>query len=153
MTERSLMPSEIRGKVLSQHREIEQILSELEAGVAKLAEGSVEPAQVKRAAYALRGILELHMNFEETYMVPAIEEADGFGPERARHLHSEHAEQRQELDRLVDAIREASSTDDLAAIVTRLAEMLRSDIEQEERDYVTDKLLRDNIIPSDTFGG
>lgn len=153
MTDRPLMPSEIRRKVLSQHREIEQILSELEAGVAQLQEGSVEPAQVKRAAYALRGILELHMSFEETYMVPAIEEADGFGPERAQHLHSEHAEQRQELDRLVDAIREAGSAEDLTASVTRLAEMLRSDIEHEERDYVTDKLLRDNIIPSDTFGG
>lgn len=147
------MPSEIRAKVLSQHREIEQILAELEAGVAQLGEGSVEPAQLKRAAYALRGILELHMNFEETYMVPAIEEADGFGPERARHLHADHDEQRRELDRLVDAIREASSTGDLAASVTRLAEMLREDIEQEERDYVTDKLLKDNIIPSDTFGG
>ena len=153
MTDRPLMPSEIRSKVLSQHREIEQILAELEAGVEQLGGGSVEPAQLKRAAYALRGILELHMNFEEAYMVPAIEEADGFGPERARHLHADHDEQRRELDRLVEAIREASSTEDLASGVKRLAEMLREDIEQEERDYVTDKLLKDNIIPSDTFGG
>jgi uncharacterized coiled-coil DUF342 family protein len=86
-------------------------------------------------------------------MVPAINEADGFGPERVRHLHAEHAEQRQELDRLVDTIREASSPDDLTAGVTRLANMLRNDIEEEEREYVTDKLLRDNIIPTDTFGG
>ena len=105
MSDEALMPSEVRRKVLSQHREIEQMLSELEAGVAKLGEGSVDAAQVKRAAYALRGILELHMNFEEAHMVPAINEADGFGPERVRHLHAEHAEQRQELDRLVDAIR------------------------------------------------
>jgi iron-sulfur cluster repair protein YtfE (RIC family) len=106
------MPSEVRRKVLSQHREIEQMLSELETGVTQLGEGSVDAQQVKRAAYALRGILELHMNFEETYMVPAINDADGFGPERVRHLHTEHAEQRKELDRLVDAIREASSPDD-----------------------------------------
>jgi iron-sulfur cluster repair protein YtfE (RIC family) len=147
------MPSEVRRKVLSQHREIEQMLSELETGVAQLGEGSVDAQQVKRAAYALRGILELHMNFEETYMVPAINDADGFGPERVRHLHAEHAEQRKELDRLVDAIREASSPDDLAAGVAKLAEMLRIDIEEEEREYVTDKLLRDDIIPTDTFGG
>ena len=153
MNEEALMPSEVRRKVLSQHREIEQMLSELEAGVAKLGEGSVDATQVKRAAYALRGILELHMNFEEAYMVPAINEADGFGPERVRHLHAEHAEQRQELDRLVDAIREASSTDDLTKSVTRLAEMLRIDIEEEEREYVNEKLLNDNLIPSDTFGG
>jgi len=153
MSDEALMPSEVRRKVLSQHREIEQMLSELEAGVAKLEEGSVDPAQVKRAAYALRGILELHMSFEEAHMVPAINDADGFGPERVRHLHAEHAEQRQELDRLVDAIREASSPDGLVSSVTKLAEMLRIDIEQEEREYVNEKLLSDSLVPSDPFGG
>jgi len=153
MSDQPLMPSEVRRKVLSQHREIEQMLSELEAGVAQLGEGSVDAEQVKRAAYALRGILELHMNFEEAYMVPAINEADGFGPERVRHLHAEHADQRKELDLLVEGIREASSPDDLVSGVTKLANMLRTDIEEEEREYVTDKLLRDSIIPTDTFGG
>ena len=153
MTDEALMPSEVRRKVLSQHREIEQMLSELEAGIAQLAKGETEPGQVKRAAYALRGILELHMNFEETHMVPAIHDADGFGPERARHLHTEHAEQRRELDKVVDQIREASSNTDLASSVTKLASMLRNDIEEEERDYVNNKLLRDSIIPTDTFGG
>lgn len=153
MSDEALMPSEVRRKVLSQHREIEQMLAELEAGVAKLGEGSVDAAQVKRAAYALRGILELHMNFEEAHMVPAIQSADGFGPERVRHLHAEHADQRRELDRLVDAIREARSPDTLVSTVTTLAQMLRIDIEQEERDYVNEKLLSDNLIPSDPFGG
>ena len=150
MSDEPLMPSEVRRKVLSQHREIEQMLSELEAGVAHLGDGSVDAGQVKRAAYALRGILELHMNFEETHMVPAINDADGFGPERVRHLHSEHADQRRELDRLVDQIREASSADDLKGSVTKLAAMLRKDIEEEERDYENEKLLRDHIMPSDT---
>ena len=153
MSDQPLMPSEVRRKVLSQHREIEQMLSELEAGVAKLGEGTVDAEQVKRAAYALRGILELHMTFEEAYMVPAINEADGFGPERVRHLHAEHAEQRQELDLLVDMIREANSPEGLVSNVTKLATMLRKDIEEEEREYVTDKLLRDSLVPTDTFGG
>ena len=153
MSDRSLMPSEVRRKVLSQHREIEQMLAELEAGVTHLADGTVDADQVKRAAYALRGILELHMNFEEAHMVPAINEADGFGPERVRHLHTEHAEQRGELDRLVDQIREADSPQDLSQRVVRLAEMLRKDIEEEEREYVNEKLLRDDLMPTDTFGG
>jgi hemerythrin-like domain-containing protein len=153
MSDKPLMPSEVRRKVLSQHREIEQMLSELEAGVAQLGDGSVNAEQVKRAAYALRGILELHMNFEELHMVPAITDADGFGPERARHLHTEHQEQRKQLDLLVDSIREAESADDLVESVARLARVLRDDIEQEEREYVTEKLLRDSVIPTDTFSG
>ena len=75
MSDQPLMPSEVRRKVLGQHREIEQLLSELETGVARLCAGTVEAGQVKRAAYALRGILELHMNFEDAYLAPAIEEA------------------------------------------------------------------------------
>ena len=153
MTDEPLMPSEVRRKVLSQHREIEQMLSELEAGVEQLAKGETEAGRVKRAAYALRGILELHMNFEETHMVPAIHDSDGFGPERARHLHREHEDQRRELDKVVDQIREAASDNDLATSVSKLASMLRHDIEEEEREYVNDKLLRDTIIPHDPFGG
>jgi len=153
MSDQPFMPSEVRQKVLSQHREIEQILSELETGVAQLGEGRLDAERVKGAACALQSVLELHMAFEEAHMVPAINEADGFGPERVRHLHAEHAEQRQELDRLVNAIRDSHSPDRLAASVTKLAEMLRADIEEEERQYVTEKLLRDSIIPTDTFGG
>lgn len=153
MSDDALMPSEVRRKVLSQHREIEQILAELEEGVSHLDDGTVAAEQVKRAAYALRGILELHMNFEEAHMVPAITDADGFGPERAKHLHAEHQAQRIELDRLVDDIREANSTKDLVERVVRLAAMLRHDIEHEERDYVNERLLRDSLIPTDTFGG
>ncbi len=153
MSDDPLMPSEIRQKVLTQHREIEQMLSELEAGAEQLGEGEEEAERLKRAAYALRGILELHMTFEETHMVPAISETDGFGPERARHLHAEHAEQRAHLDRLVHAILDARSPTEIKEGVTQLAQMLRKDIEEEEKNYVNERLLRDSIIPTDTFGG
>lgn len=153
MGEDRLMPSEIRRKVLSQHREIESMLAELETGAKRLGLGQDVGEQVKRAAFALRGILELHLAFEETHMVPAITEADGFGPERARHIHAEHAEQRQYLDTLVHAILDAKSPADIQDGVHELASMLRADIEEEEADYVNEKLLRDDVIPTDTFGG
>jgi len=153
MSDEPLMPSAVREKVLTQHREIEQMLAELEAGCERLRQGSEEADVVKRAAYALRGILELHMTFEETHMVPAITEADGFGPERARHLHTEHAEQRLHLDDLTHAILDARSAEDIHRGVIALAKMLRKDIQEEEKHYVNDKLLRDDIMPTDTFGG
>lgn len=153
MGEDRLMPSEIRRKVLSQHREIESMLSELETGAERLELGHEVGEQVKRAAFALRGILELHLTFEETHMVPAITEADGFGPERARHIHAEHAEQRVQLDLLVHAILDAKSPAEIREGVTKLASMLRDDIEEEEAHYVNEKLLRDDLMPTDTFGG
>lgn len=148
-----LMPSEIREKVLMQHREIEAMLGELETGVDLLQQGAEEAERVKHAAYALRGILELHMTFEETHLAPAISEADGFGPQRARHLHEEHRIQRGELDRLVEAILAAASPSEIQAGVERLGDMLRRDIQEEEENYLGEELLRDHIMPTDTFGG
>ncbi len=148
-----MLPSEIREKVLSQHREIEAMLEELRLGASELLQGLETADRVKRAATALRGILELHMAFEERYMAPAIREADGFGPERIRHLQDEHEEQRADLDRLVDAIRDAAKPQDIAAAVHKLVDILKKDIDEEERDYVNEDLLRDTLVPSDTFGG
>jgi iron-sulfur cluster repair protein YtfE (RIC family) len=153
MSDEALMPSEVRRRVLTQHREIEKMLSELESGSSRLGKRDEDAERVKRAAYALRGILELHMTFEETHMAPAIAQADGFGPERARHLHSEHAEQRQHLDALVHAILDAKAPNEIKECVSKLADMLRKDIEEEERHYVNEALLRDDIMPRDTFGG
>ncbi|MEZ4287694.1 MAG: hypothetical protein R3A47_06025 [Polyangiales bacterium] len=48
---------------------------------------------------ALRGIMELHLAFERRQMVPAIKEADGFGPARVDKLLREHNEQRDALDK------------------------------------------------------
>ncbi len=148
-----MLPSEIRKKVLSQHREIEAMLDELHSGASELLQGRQTPERVKRAAGALRAILELHMAFEERHMAPAIQEADGFGPERVRQLEVEHKAQRAELDRLVDAIRGAAEPEAIADAVQGLIEMLKKDIEDEERHYVNEDLLRDSLIPKDTFGG
>ena len=153
MSQAPLMPSDVRKRVLVQHREIEQMISELEAGTQALRAGREDPERVKRAAYALRGVLELHMTFEETHLVPAIQETDGFGPERAKHLHAEHADQRQQLDQLVYAILDAKSAAEIDDGVKSLARMLRRDIEEEEENYVNEKLLHDDLIPTDPFGG
>ena len=154
MTEDSLLPSEVRDKVLAQHREIEEMLAGLKSGLSedqKSSETWVD--KVKQCAYALRGVLELHMRFEEEQLVPAIREADGFGPERARHILSEHEEQRKLLDEIVDSIVAADCDEKLVEGVERLATMLRDDMQHEECNYVNAKLLRDSVIPTDTFGG
>lgn len=154
MTEEALLPSEIREKVLAQHREIEEMLADLQTGASD-SEQNPETwvEQVKRCAYALRGVLELHMKFEEEQLVPAIQEADGFGPERARHILSEHEQQRKQLDAIVESILAAVSKEQLVKGIEELATMLRSDMRQEECNYVNAKLLRDSVIPTDTFGG
>ena len=153
MTNEQLMPSEVREHVLAQHREIEQILIELEAGATKLSAGHPEEENIKRAATALRGILDMHMAYEEQHLVPAVRETDGFGPARADHILQEHASQRKILDEMVQSISSADSSEQLVDGVRRLATALRDDIRDEECNYVNAHLLHDDLIPPDTFSG
>jgi len=152
MSEQPLTPSEVREKVLAQHREIEQMLTELEQGVAQLQHGVERAARVKRAAYAMRGILELHMTYEEKHLVPAISGADGFGPERALHILNEHQEQRRKLDDIVSSILAAVSPEEIAQGIEQLATALREDMQEEECNYVNALLLHDHLVPTDAFG-
>ena len=147
------LPSEVRQKVLAQHREIEALLAELSAGAKTMAQGEHAVAKVKRAANALFTVLELHMVFEEQNLLPEIESADGFGPERAKHMLDEHREQRAFFGSLRASIESSEDPDVIAARIDEFAAELRADIEQEEKDYLSPSLLKDDVVTSDYFGG
>ena len=148
MSDEPLMPSEVRRKVLSQHREIEQMLSELEAGVAQLADGEVgcRAGQARGlcaaghpgAAHELRG------------------GAHGARDQRGRRVRpGTSATPARRACRAAARARPPGRPDSGSQLTERLAHrgrklatMLRDDIEEEERDYVNEKLLRDNLIPA-----
>ena len=148
MSDEPLMPSEVRRKVLSQHREIEQMLSELETGVDspgrrlgnRCRTGETRGVRAPGdpgAAHELRG------------------DAHGSGHSRgrrlrsrarSRHLHAEHADQRRAARSSSSTRfeRRAPPTDLTKSGREAIATMLRNDIEEEERDYVNEKLLHDH---------
>ena len=80
-------------------------------------------------------------------LIPAIREADGYGDARAKELADEHEAQRRWLDLVIGPVSlKASTPQRLADRVLRFVETLRKDMDHEERDFVNDRILRDDII-------
>jgi hypothetical protein len=94
------------------------------------------------------------MGWEERHLSPALRDADAWGDERARRLVADHLEQRALLDfileRLSDEERPAAL---LFSDVFGLIAFLRQDMEEEERDFLSERLLRDDVIAIDVETG
>ena len=93
------------------------------------------------------------MEREEALLLPALREADGFGPTRAEALQAEHEEQRRGLQRVIAAIVAESDVALLADRSELLVERVRRDMDEEEALYLSPKLLKDDLVPADYFGG
>ncbi len=105
-----MQPSEIRRRILEDHRRIRAALDSLERSAGAVASGErplVGPLRVE-GEELLAKLLD-HMRWEDLYLRPALLEADAWGRERASRLDYDHREQRQLLEwglaRVTDQIR------------------------------------------------
>ena len=89
-------PSEVRKRILEDHRALRGVLDRLEA----LARGRLQGREsvsdeLLAQARVLDQRLRKHMDLEEHILVPALRRADAWGPERVERFHAEHQRQRQ----------------------------------------------------------
>ncbi|MEM1418091.1 MAG: CBS domain-containing protein [Myxococcota bacterium] len=148
------LPSEIRKRILRAHGELRTHLARVDQLVSWLRDGHPESAAtLKSWARELNLLLKAHMAEEEQMLLPALVDADGFGPVRAAALREEHALQQRSLTRVMTEIDAEASPEGLADRVSRFVEDVRRDMDEEERLYVSSKLLKDDLMPADYFGG
>jgi iron-sulfur cluster repair protein YtfE (RIC family) len=151
-----MRPSEIRRRVLTDHEALRGHL----VGLEKLTR-SVDRETTNGQARALRddarALLEElsnHMRWEEHYLLPALRDADAWGEERARRLIGDHREQRQVLDLIIERLRDSGRPE---ALVVRdvfgLIAFLREDMDEEERDLLDPRVLRDDVVGIDVETG
>jgi iron-sulfur cluster repair protein YtfE (RIC family) len=145
-----MKPSEIRSRILSDHRSLRGDLDRLGALAADVREG-------RTPCVALRGDVELlfawlrdHMRWEESYLLPALREADAWGAERADRLLGDHREQRELLEFLNRRMQDGEQPAALLVLdVVHLIELLRADMREEESDLLDERVLRDDVIAID----
>jgi acetoin utilization protein AcuB len=154
-TESSLpQPEAIRARILREHERIRSLLDHMEVLAGRLASGERSTGvRLRNWARELSSVLRAHLDLEEELLLPAIRQVDAFGDARADELLAEHAVQRQLLGRVVDELCTAPSDAALAVGVLELVRALRDDIVAEERDFLGEVLLRDSLVPVDSFGG
>ncbi len=144
-------PSEIRARILEQHEQLRERLSALENEARGLQQGETG-VDVRRHARELRALLIVHLDSEEALLIPELREADGFGPARVDSLEREHAEQKQQLEKLLLEIETAEDLAHLVTPVLELIERVRLDMAEEEKTHLSSALLKDDIITSGFIG-
>lgn len=133
-------PAQVREQVLSQHRGLRRLLGQAMA---------VTEDKVAQIAQELRRNFLYHLTFEETFMFPALRDADIWGPQRLDAVTAEHRQQRAELDGLIDLLRDGRPAAEIAQAVKALAEKLEKDMEAEEAELLNPNLLRDDVVAID----
>jgi len=148
-----MKPSEVRCLVLAEHVELRKRLVEIDAVTSRILAGHEGGERILREKVRqLCALLEGHLALEETTLLPAICEVDGWGPVRADHLRQEHQAQRAALARL-DRICTQAAGVELARTAQAFGRCLLEDMNLEERELLNPNLLRDDLISIDQFLG
>jgi hypothetical protein len=151
-SDRQLSPSQVRERVLADHRRLRGLLDCIERLVTG---GPVHSlAELKRAGEELHRVLARHMRWEDRYLGPAVLDADAWGEERLARLRRDHREQREILAHSLERLRDPGRPGVLVARDLRdLIMMLRDDMEDEERDLLDPSVLRDDVVAIDLEAG
>jgi iron-sulfur cluster repair protein YtfE (RIC family) len=141
-------PSQVRERVLADHRALRHMLERVEVLARHVLQGkhtAVEKldGQVRTLDERMRE----HMALEERILVPALRQADAWGKERVERFHAEHERQRKILASLWrDSPDDAGHGMKLALLAWGLVRLLQEDMADEERVSLNADVLRDDPI-------
>ncbi|HEV8321008.1 MAG TPA: hemerythrin domain-containing protein [Myxococcota bacterium] len=150
-----MRPSDVRACIIEEHQEIRRMLGRLDrlahAAVAAAPGAGVALLQGRRA---LAERLRTHIDLEDEILVPALRTLDAWGAQRAEAVTRHHAEQRRWLTALLDAVDEPPpEATELVRFVRWIGDVLREDMDHEERDLLHADLLRDDPVGIDVQTG
>jgi hypothetical protein len=148
-----MTPSEVRSRILSDHERLRGDLEALEAAVSQALDRT-STASLRMDTEAFLARLRAHMQWEESYLLPALREADAWGAERADALIRDHREQRDLLTFVDTRLRdEAEPAALLARNISNLIALLREDMRHEEAELLDERVLRDDVVAIDVETG
>jgi iron-sulfur cluster repair protein YtfE (RIC family) len=138
--------NEVRRKILrAQHARLRVTIETARAAarIALAAGGPAGPLQM--AVTALERELLAHLADEERLLVPIMANIDAWGPTRLGLLRAEHAHQRAVLAVLTGQPAWPAATL-VAGRTLSLCDDLITDMEFEERELLSEKVLRDDFV-------
>jgi Hemerythrin HHE cation binding domain len=149
-----MRPSEVREKVLADHERLRSDFVRIEALARAVRDGAlVRFSDLRVEGDALLARLLTHMRWEESYLLPALREADSWGAERAARLIKDHRDQRELFRFFHSRLGDTEAWPVLARRLTDLIALLRDDMAEEERDLLDERVLRDDVVAVDALTG
>jgi hypothetical protein len=144
-------PSRVAKILLAQHHSLRELFD------TALAWTHAEPAPgvgtLAEVVGRIAAELDAHNRLEEEALEPLLRRVDAWGPERISRMLEHH---RAEHAAFVDDLCRLSMADDPAvarAALAELAEAVSRHMDQEERDFLNARVLRDDIVALDASGG
>jgi hemerythrin-like domain-containing protein len=150
-----MKPTEIRARVLRDHRSLRAQVERVAAlSRAALAGTERDTDALRSAALELIRALEQHMRWEDDHLLPALEVADEWGPERVKRMQRDHGEQRELLRYAATVLEDPLRAQELLArTALDLARLLQDDMEDEEKVMLDPAVLRDDPVGIDVETG
>lgn len=144
-----MSPSQIRNSALVEHLAVLHLLGSVEqAAQAALTGGSRGALVRERVELLVPSILE-HLAWELTWVLPALREADAWGPQRAEEFLARHSQMHSRLYDLRTTDGHAGAP--LAAL--QASQFLRSAVLVEEHVTLHEHVLRDDVVVIDQMSG
>ena len=145
-------PSEVRTRVLGEHRRLRESLLELQALASATADDPARWSDLRDRACALFVQVADHLAAEDEFFLPRVAEIPGNGPQLAERMRTEHDEQRATLCAMVARARLENEPTLLAELDSFVVRACR-DLAAEEQLALQIEQLRDDVIAIDQFGG
>lgn len=143
--------SEILEKIKREHDALSAHLDEIES---LLGDGSRISAELRSHIETLARELTEHMANEDLYLAPELAQSTNWGAVNTRELLEHHEGQRRELKATVALImNEGADPAEAHAALRKLIAEMRRDIEDENKNFLNEEMLNDEIVRTDTVPG
>jgi hypothetical protein len=142
---------EVREKVLSDHARLRGMLAVLASLALRILRGDEDLATALRLkGEEIGGFLQVHMAWEEKFLVPTLVNLGALGEERARELLGDHRDQRHRLEASIAALacEPCVAAAELAKRMLGFVESLERDMLDEEAVTLAPDLLLSSSDPT-----
>jgi CBS domain-containing protein len=150
-------PRQVREMILAEHTHLRELLSLALASARSVLDDEAathERIGMREAARAALTALVSHTQLEDQTVAPVLETIDAWGRVRARQLRAEHIEQRKALEELLAKLDDQHVSDrTLASAVVEVQRQILEDMEQEERNELSNDLFWDDTRRTGSEGG
>ena len=133
-----MTPRNALAELLTQHARLRDMIARCELCADELDAGRMQPVDALREVSRLRIALDAHNQYEEQLLRPILSDTDAFGDVRVDHMIEDHVSEHR-------AVRDALGSDITAELRATL-DRLRSHLANEERFFLTSKVLRDDLV-------
>jgi hypothetical protein len=144
--------SEVRDQLLAEHAGLRRLMALCEGEAKLILSGECSDRQLLTRVLQLVDAVESHNLHEEEALRPLLLDSDSFGPVRVEQMMEDHVT---EHDWLRQSLREAAELevpDRSARAVLAAMQLIREHMDEEEAQFLNDRVLRDDIVAIDAAG-